>query len=185
MNSNGGPLLLVPGEYLLEWEGIDTPSAGRQVEAKFRWDGPDAPATDYDRACDVKGYLGAIQIGEGTGLVLGDEPAMTSWQPLAVHDNAGNTRAGGMLIRWIYADSGEHVVDVLGHVPEGVWMEGVTFRAGQQPLYLIDSAFAGSELEGGDHLFIQLPAGTYRVSTAVYEPDASTCLVLHRLMPSE
>lgn len=55
LESDGGPLLLVPSEHLLSWEGIDPPSDGRHIDTQFRWNGPDSPATDYDRACDVQG----------------------------------------------------------------------------------------------------------------------------------
>jgi len=71
MQSNGGPLLLVPGEHLLSWEGTELPSGGRQIDAQFRWGGQNAPVTDYDRACDVQGWLGLLDIGAGHGLVLG------------------------------------------------------------------------------------------------------------------
>jgi hypothetical protein len=186
MNSNGGPLLLVPGEYLTLWEGIEPPSAGRRVQATFRWDDPAAPATDYDRACDVQGYLGAIRIGDGTGLVLGDEPTATAWWPVGPDTGGGPAAAGGMLVRSIYADSEAHILEVLSPIREVDWAEdGITFHVGQQPVYLIDAAFAGSELEGDDHLTIQLPVGSYTVATAVYEPDSATSLVLHRLVPSE
>src|SRR5260370_41091178 len=94
MQSNGGPLLLVSGEPLPSWEGTEFPSDGRQIEAQFRWNGQAAPATGYDRACDVKEYVGLLTIGVGQGLVLGDEPLSTTWQaPLAFgesdHDTSG------------------------------------------------------------------------------------------------
>ena len=67
LGTDFGPLLLVPGEHLSSWEGIDPPSSGRWVEARFRWHDPNDPATDYDRACDVEDYLGLIEIGTGNG----------------------------------------------------------------------------------------------------------------------
>ena len=63
IESAGGPLLALRPDCLPLWEGIDPPSEGRRVEASFRWENASAPATDYDRACDVEGYAGVIQVG--------------------------------------------------------------------------------------------------------------------------
>jgi hypothetical protein len=181
MESNGGPLLLVPGEYLLSWEGIDPPSDGRQIEAQFRWNGQDAPATDYDRACDVEGWLGLLNIGVGQGLVLGKEPLGTAWQA-SVPSPESDANAGGILIRWVYANNESDVIDVLRHVPEAMWQDdGVMFRVGREPLYLLDAAYAGRQLEDDDFLTVHLPAGKYSIATAEYEPDRSTGLLVHRL----
>src|SRR5438270_663817 len=96
MDTELGPLLLVPGEHLSSWEGIDPPSAGRHVEAKFRSHDPNDPATDYDRACDIKDYLGLIEIGAGKGLVLGGEPLSTAWWPSGSLGNEDGLAPGGM-----------------------------------------------------------------------------------------
>ena len=70
--SFGGPLLLVPGEHLPSWGGVEPPNDGRHIDAQFRFNGPNEPATDYDRACDVsmRGYVGLIDIGTGQGLIF-------------------------------------------------------------------------------------------------------------------
>ena len=60
----GGPHLVLPEKYAAAWEGCSTPSGGRIVEATFRCD-PGGPATDYDRACSVAGWIGAIPVGRG------------------------------------------------------------------------------------------------------------------------
>jgi hypothetical protein len=93
MQSNAGPLLLVPGEHLPSWEGVAPPADGRHIEAQFRWNRRDAPATDYDRACDVTGYLGLLSIGTGHGLVLGDELHATAWLAPQQLARAMTTRA--------------------------------------------------------------------------------------------
>lgn len=180
MSSNGGPLLLVPGEYLSSWRGIDPPPEGQHIEAQFRWAGLDEPATDYDRACDVTGYVGLLDIGAGQGLVLGDEPHSTAWRPLPAGD--GDHEIGGLLIRLVYADSDADIIAVLEHMPQAGWQdECLALDVGHEPLYLLDAAYDGSELEGDDHLTIHLPAGRYTIATAEYEPDDHTSLVLHRL----
>jgi hypothetical protein len=181
MESNGGPLLLVPGEHRLAWEGIEPPRDGPPIEARFRWNGPDEPATDYDRACNVKGYVGQIEIGAGYGLVLGDYPTGTAW--LAFHNTEDDGDAvGGILIRWMHANSEADVLSAIQHVPDELWHDdGLTLEVGSQPLYLFDSAFAGDDLAGDDHLLIHLPTGEYAIATAEYEPDRDTAVVLHRL----
>jgi hypothetical protein len=37
--------------------------------------------SDYGRACAVEGYIGVIALGQRQSLVLGDEPAMTTYLP--------------------------------------------------------------------------------------------------------
>ncbi len=186
MNSHGGPLLLVPGEFLLSWRGICPPTDGRQIEAMFRWDGPDSPACDYDRACDVDDYLALLDIGAGQGLVLGGEPMGTAWSPTTSADSL--TNSGGILIRWVYANSVADVIEAVERVPEAAWAhDGLALMVGQAPLYLMDSATPADELGKfdklgihEDHLKIHLPAGRYAVATAIIEPDPHTSLVLHR-----
>ena len=186
MNSAGGPLLLVPGELLLSWGGVCPPTDGRKIEATFRWDGPDSSACDYDRACDVDGYLALLEIGDGQGLVLGGDPMGTAWWPLMASDGTGACM-GGILIRWFYADSEADVIEAVARVPEAAWADdGLALVVGQEPLYLMDSASPGGELGEfvhEDHLKIHLPAGRYAVATAVVEPDPHTSLVLHQLKP--
>jgi hypothetical protein len=180
MQSNGGPLLLVPGENLLSWGGLAPPPDGRQIEAQFRWNGQAAPATDYDRACDVKEYVGLLDIGASQGLVLGDEPHGTTWHASVASD--GSDDASGILIRWVYADTEADVIAALKHVPESVWRDdGLVLCVGHEPLYLLDTAYAGGELEGDNYLTIHLPPGRYSIATAEYEPDSQTSLLLHRL----
>ncbi len=182
MQSNGGPLLLVPGEHLLSWGGLAPPPDGRHIEAQFRWNGQDAPATDYDRACDVTGWLGLLTIGAGQGLVLGGEPDGTAWQASVASGESAEDDTSGILIRWVYANSEAEVIDALTHVPETTWRDdGLLLSVGREPLYLLDAAYAGGELEGDDHLTIHLPPGRYSIATAEYEPDSQTSLLLHQL----
>ena len=95
LTSDGGPLLLLARAYLRYWGGIDPPTGGRTIEARFRWSGTAAtPATDYDRACDVDDELGLLAVGPGHALVLGDEPLATSGGPPV--GPAGRWCGGGM-----------------------------------------------------------------------------------------
>lgn len=183
MESGGGPLLLVPGEYLAFWTGIKPPTDGRRIEAKFRAF-PDEPASDYDRACDVEEYLGLLDIGAGQGLVLGGDPCGTVWLgSTRPGDGDEGGAAGGILVRWVYSNSEAEAIASLAHVPASAWRDDdLALTVGREPLYLLDAAYNLDDLEGDDHLTIHLPAGTYSIATADYEPDAHTSLILHRLM---
>jgi hypothetical protein len=161
VNSAGGPLLLLEEQLLPDWKGDGGASGGR------------GGRTDYERACDVDDYLGLVEVGPGRALVLGDEPMQTTWWP--------SPGAGGMLIRWQWADGEASVVNSVGGVPEESWEPtGLTFRVSGRDLLLFDSARPGDE--PGEGLSIQLAGGQYEIVTALHRPDASTSLVLHRFV---
>lgn len=173
---NGGPLLLLSHEYMRYWEGIRPPT-DRNIRANFRWGYPNAPATDYDRACDVNDWLGLIEIDKGKGLVLGDEPLRTTWKPIETGE------AVGMLIRWLYAENEEEVLEALRRVPHSIWeATGLMFIVGTEPLYLFDAACPGKELTDDERLIVNVNPGSYAVDTASYEPDDKTALILHRFV---
>lgn len=81
--NDGGPLLIAPEAAIALWEGTDAPSSGRVVEADFRWSAPDAPATDYDRACDSGAESAiALDVGPSWVVVLGTAAAQSArWLP--------------------------------------------------------------------------------------------------------
>ena len=177
IGSEGGPLLLLPSSLLSEWEGSNTPSQGRVAIAEFRYGDSDAPATDYDRACDVDEYLGLITVGNGLGLVLGNEPFATAWWPA----QAGN---GGMLVCRGYGedDLEERINEVLMAVPADFGEDlGLRFSVPGGPLYLFDSAYSGCDVGTRTaYREIQLGAGVYSLTSGFYRPDDSTSLLLHR-----
>jgi hypothetical protein len=81
--NDGGPLMLAPRSPAPLWEGSAHPSGDRVVEAVFRWAAPVAPATDYDRACDVEEGAALLSAGEGWVIVLNSEIAGAGWLPLS------------------------------------------------------------------------------------------------------
>ena len=89
---DGGPHLFLPLEAADKWSGTQQPSDGRSIVAIFRWSAEsNAPATDYDVACDVDDLAGLVPVGNSMGLVLGDEVPMSTW--------VASTRfCGGMLV---------------------------------------------------------------------------------------
>ncbi|MGI5148125.1 Imm21 family immunity protein [Plantactinospora sp. CA-294935] len=69
VSSAGGPLLVAPQSALSLWTGVD--STDESLES----------SGDCDRACAIDGYVGVVAIGQRQALVLGDEPAPTTYLP--------------------------------------------------------------------------------------------------------
>jgi hypothetical protein len=173
IQSNGGPLLLLPSSLLGVWGGTDEPEPYLGVEARSRWN-PAGAATDYDRACDVTDLLGTVQVGGGEALVLADEPLATSWCPAP---EIGD----GILVRWEYAESdviaGRWVSTIPGSLP---WEPSLRFSFEEGPLSLFDAAEPGLD-PSGPRLEVGLSGGVYDVHTIRWRPDGGTSLLLHRL----
>ena len=171
LNSGGGPLILVAKDDLENWAGV----AGSGTQSRTAH-APPAP-TDYDRACAVHGYSGLIQVGKGHALVLGDEPLQTTWL-------FSKKLAGEVLVRWRFAESEEEVLRFLQEVPEELFLPtGLTFRPHSSPLFLFDAAIPGRSVTLEDHVELAISPNSYRVETALYEPNKTLGLVLHRLIP--
>jgi hypothetical protein len=163
----------MPEDLLSQWDGINDPGAGKQVQARSRWN-PEGPATDYDRACDVRGYLGLLAVGEGIALVLGEEPLPATWRPQAPD--------AGLIIRWIFAESGEEVARALEELrPEDFPEPEMYLELDGDRLILFDSASPGNEVEATDSLRLNLLRGNYGISTLMFEPNPDTTLLLHKL----
>ncbi|MEU2774758.1 immunity 21 family protein [Streptomyces sp. NPDC007162] len=154
VESGGGPLVAVPETVLPFWAGADSEDL----------------ATDYDRACEVDGFVGLLPVGDSAALVLGDEPASTSFLP----DH-------GTFVRWSAANSED---ELLAQVPAAldtaVWEKELHWRV-PGPVVLFDSAWPGGEAEGGEHLRVPLEPGTYVVRAAYTRPGPETWLGLVQL----
>ncbi|MEV7988418.1 Imm21 family immunity protein [Micromonospora sp. NPDC085948] len=159
IESGGGPLVVVPSSALTDWQGAISGSGDPNT-----WD-------DYDRACRIDGYAGTVAVGDAEALVLGDEPATTTYLP--------DRR---IFVRWIYAPS---EVDVIRLVPRAVevarWEDAGTWTT-SGPARLFDAAYAGDELAHEPHLTIDVAAGTYLIRTAYVDPERGTALVLVQLV---
>lgn len=164
------PLLLVAKEHLSAWQGIDVPSNGRKVVAQFR-SNRGGPATDYDRACDVDDYVGVIDVGNGKGIVLGDEPLMTTSEPVS---------DGGLLIRWVYAESENELIAAVDKLPAEAYEDsGISFIVDGPSLVLFAASEPG-DVQIFSRIEINISPGYYRVSTGKYEDD-KTSFISHRL----
>jgi hypothetical protein len=174
IETDGGPLILLPQRALHEWSGIETPP-DRVIEARFRWGGPGSPACDYDRACDIDDYLGTIAVGRDEALVLGDMEMPTAWRALSSD--------GGLFIRSMIAIDEQRIDDVVSSLPADIWGEPtVVLNITNTPLLLFDSACPGPQID--EFLPVALPVGRFRVQTAVFDPDLETSLVLHLVTPA-
>ncbi|PRP93857.1 hypothetical protein ENSA7_78980 [Enhygromyxa salina] len=141
-----------------------------------RWRGVDAdPAqgpSDYERACAVVDYVGVIDVGDASALILGDEPFPTAWH---------STDDGGILIRWVYSDSEASIDAFLSNTNCKIcWTEtGLSVPVPGQCV-LFDAAEPGVDIRG-ECLVLTLSAGDYAVRSAVVDPSDEVRLVLHEL----
>lgn len=178
VSCDGGPhLLLLPAELVSEWEGASVPSGGRVVNTKFRWNGdPKAPATDYDRACDVNGALGLIPVGWGMGLVINDDVPMSTW----VESPDGD--GGNVVVTITRGEFGDdEVVQAVRAIPDTMFQgTGMTISAGNGGMFLFPAADASDHWVYG-YLKVVLGEGVYRILTTECEPLVGHQLRVHRL----
>lgn len=148
IESGGGPLIAVPESVLAAWAGADD---------------EDEEAGDYGRACAVEGYAGMIDVGGKQALVLGDEPAPTTYLP-----------EHSLFVRRLAADSEEAARAALGKaLEEAKWEESTNWDV-SGPVVLFDSAYSAEDLDSTGSLRIDLAPGRYRVESAYVEPDDDT-----------
>ena len=143
LESAGGPLIVLPARHLRSWGGCWRPRA----------------ATDYDRACGVRGYQGVIAAGAGDALVLGDCPLLTA-----------PCRLGGVryLLRWGFASGeAEMLAAFRAAAASLVAAERAVCRHPGGRAVLFDSALAGRRAAGG--VSFRLAAGRYEVAACVWE----------------
>lgn len=91
-----------------------------------------------------------------------------------------------MLARWMFAETEVEFFRKLQEIPRNVFFREFQFVVDRSPLILFDSAWPGRQVKNwpGKHLSIELDPGGYVIDTAVYQPDAQTCMVVHRLEPT-
>ncbi|MFC4516339.1 MULTISPECIES: Imm21 family immunity protein [Streptomyces] len=172
VRSMGGPLIVVPASAVDQWGGC--------TEGGIIVGGSDDP-DDYDRACDVEGWAGVIDVGaSASGLVLADEPAMTCY-----------LSERNVFVRWLAAHSDAELLEASKVVlddPATDWEDcGVWETDGSA--VLLDSAVAGADLaleypdQGGlpEQAQISVPAGRWRVRATHERGDSAWVGVVHLL----
>lgn len=171
VTSEGGPLILLSEDALGFWDGVRGSGRFREVRADFRWSTGTGP-TDYDRACDVAGYIGVIDVGPDQAVVLGDAPMSTAWLP-------SGRGAAGYLVRWIEAEDDLSVCRAMQHIPESlIWIDCASVKTGNAPLVLFDAGTPGDSVPARAPR-IRLGRGRYVIATAEYA-TAGAHLLIHR-----
>ncbi|MET7983541.1 MULTISPECIES: immunity 21 family protein [unclassified Streptomyces] len=154
VESGGGPLIAIPETVLPFWAGADG----------------DDMSCDYDRACDVDGFVGLLPVGDTRALVLGDDPASTTYLP-----------EHGTFVRWCAAESEEELLAVVpAALVQAAWEPEVEWTV-PGPVVLFDATWPGTASESTDHLRVELEPGRYGVRAARVEPGPETWVGLVQL----
>lgn len=173
IGTTGGPILVVPEKHAPHWEGVSEPSHGRVVRSKHHFD-KDGPATDYDRACDIDGYIGVLKVGRGRGIVLNDCPFLTA------HHSLGGRH---FLIRWSYAPGEKELLEFFASKVDRLTVaEEVEFRHPGGRMVLCDSSDTPRDWMG-DHAEFDLAAGAYRVTASCIE-EGECGVIVHEFVPT-
>src|SRR5260370_26532364 len=67
IDSNGGPLIMLERELLPYWGGIDNIGG---VTNQRRNRVPFEGSSDYERACNIRGWIALLQVRDGAGVVF-------------------------------------------------------------------------------------------------------------------
>jgi hypothetical protein len=154
VESGGGPLIAIPEVVLPFWAGAEG----------------DDMSSDYDRACDVDGFIGLVPVGDTRALVLGDEPASTSYLP-----------EHGTFVQWRAAASKDALLSrVPAAIEAAVWEPEVHWNV-PGPVVLFDAARPGTASARAAHLRIALEPGRYAVRAAYVEPEPEMWVSLVQL----
>lgn len=133
IESTGGPLLLVSMEDANKWKGSLCPH--------------------YEEACKIKDEIEEVSVDEFSYVLLGEEAYPTT--SLA-------SGSGGCLLRWVYGDDDDGLLDSLRKSPNRLNRERTDIKIKTGPsgcLLLFDSANTKDQAKG-DLLEITLHAST-------------------------
>ncbi|EWM15240.1 Imm21 family immunity protein [Kutzneria sp. 744] len=161
ITSLGGPLILIPESACHLWGGAPR-------------DYPDHEG-DYGRACAVDDYIGLIDVGPTTALVLGDMPARTTFLP-----------EHGVIFREIAADDSlAPAATVARLLPQIEWEPAINWEI-TEPVILFDSVYDYPHVidAAEDRLRLCLPPGHYDIQAAYVEIPDEAYLILVRLLTS-
>lgn len=171
IDTAGGPLILISDKSYNLWSGILKRNSYLDGKIEDADDFLNSDETDYGKACLVQDYLGIVDIGDDTVLVLGDAPLLTT-----VLHSAGNSV---VMARWDYGENEElvdHYLKTIDLSSIDNWEFALTFKLSTDRQYLFDSACSASMLDNGnnDCLSLNMKQGDYKIWTSIYEPDDKT-----------
>ena len=132
----------------------------------------DDTITDYNRACNIKDYVGSLRTNGGCALVLVDMPLETSvW-----------LRGRTTIVRLFYADRDIQFEDLLSQIDNSIFinpLEVATYDVVSGRMVIFDSALTLGPQEQ-NFLPFNIEAGRYKILTVTAKPDSRTSVLLHR-----
>lgn len=159
ISTNGGRFICLPESLLPDWHGF--PDEGAD---------PLDTSHDYGRACATTGYAEVLAVGDGAGLVFGENELGGVW--LGDHPP--------IVFEWVYANDEDAVVSALRSLPDDIPVDDVQFTVPTGSLVVFDSAFSGSDFEPQHTCTFPITPGQYSVGSAYLEPNNETALIVHR-----
>lgn len=138
------------------WLGVSGSKTPSGVENTF--------ANDYDRACDVRDYLGSVPLGDRSALILGDMPLETLiWKP---------KNELPRIVRVYYADPDANMIEILEssniiYFNNSDEILSVEFKSSS--IVIFDSAYPGVDA-GISRLSFNIPKGKYLALTKRLDP---------------
>ncbi len=148
VSSLGGPRVLLPTQDVERWinelGNEPTPDDGL-----------------YGLACSVSDYCGIIRPWDTPILIFGDDPTDIYWSPKT---------DGGLLIRWVGADSLEQLTAFAESVADaGNWTERIEWDAQFTNYTLMDTCTSVGD--NAPRIAMTIPAGKYVIESQYAESD--------------
>ena len=160
ISTHGGRFIILPDLLLPAWRGYSDGSLD-----------PLDTAHDYGRACAAPGYAAEIPVGNGAGLVFGENESGGVWL----------RSESPMIFEWVYADSEASIVEFLQSLPDDLAADSeVGFNVIADTLTVFDSVFSGKDFGPQHSCRFAIEPGQYNVASTYYEPDENTALIVHR-----
>jgi Immunity protein 21 len=167
VKSGGGPLLCAPIDLSVLWQGTNANSElGHAAKV----------TSDYERACQIRDYVGAIDIQGRRALVLGDMPLEIA----VFSDDCFSVT----IVRLMFIDPGIDAFHLARGVNDSLFlspMEKLDFHTTSGEMVIFDSAIPGRGAKDGGIFFTIRPGG-YTILTVAVEPNTRTSMILHRFI---
>ena len=140
VSCDGGPHLFAPQDLAASWGATDA---------------------EYAAACAVDDVLGIIPIGQGSGLVLGDDVPMSVWVP------AGAFSSGTLVVPMTWGEelTAEEFLAMVSHVPAAAYTDTGLVLSSTSDAFLLFAACDNGPKWIYSTATVALSAGSYRVFT--------------------
>lgn len=152
--------IILPQRLLSSWNGVNPPA-----DPKI--------ACDYDRARAIKGPLGTIPVGNGSGIVISNAPLLT-WIP---------AQDGGYLVvvlTWNEIND-ELAVRTAEETPlDQFGPPNFTYEVPDPKLFVLGCADTFGNIYGFGHMVIEIAPSRYRISTAERRPTDTESFIVHK-----